>query len=60
MRSEEPVDRRRYEHAERHRKRDARVGDERRARGVDTEQARVELHPDEEQIEREADLRRAR
>ena len=60
VRSEQPVDRRGDEHPERHRERDARVRHERRPRGVLAEQAWVELHADEEEVEGETDLRRAR
>ena len=60
MRSEQPVDRRGDEHPERHRERDTRVRHERRPRGVLAEQAWVELHADEEEVEGETDLRRAR
>ena len=57
---EQLVDRQRHEEAEPQRERDARVGDERRLADPVAQDFRVELHPDQEQVEREADLGGAR
>ena len=59
VRREEPVDRQRDEEAEPHRERDARVRDEGGLADPAAQRARVELHADEEEVEREPDLGRA-
>ena len=53
---EQLVDRQRDEEAEPHRERDARVRDERRLADPVAQDLRVELHPDQEEVEGEADL----
>ena len=53
---EQLVDRQRDEEAEPERERDARVRDERRLADPVAQDLRVELHPDEEEVEGEADL----
>ena len=56
VRREDAVDRDRGEEAEREREGDARVRDERRLADPVPDQLRVELHPDEEEVERQSDL----